>query len=198
MLAKTPIAALALLTLVLGSCAYLGLSGSTRTGIVRGIVVDQYTLTALTGAEVRLDGTKLIATTDSTGRFTFESAPTGTRKLRVSHTGHLAQSVERVPVSADSAMCTIAMLRGTSPPSTTAVEAAASATGRPLPYVVVNGEEAAPLSLRSLPIDIFIKNLDVRLANAAMAIYGQKAANGAIIIDISPIVRCSGAMATPP
>ena len=52
---------------------------------VSGVVIDSIRGGTLQGAEVRVVGTSLVATTDTSGRFHIDSLPLGTYSLRLSH-----------------------------------------------------------------------------------------------------------------
>lgn len=68
-------------------------------GRVVGQVVEQRRGTPIRDVELRIQGTSLVRTTDSGGRFLFEAVPPGLRVLEVSHMGYQARldSIQVLP-----------------------------------------------------------------------------------------------------
>ena len=85
---------------LLGVIVVAAIAGTAWPGqIIEGVVSDSITGLPVEGADVRLDGTTLVAHTDSRGRFVLESVPSGLWRLRVSRIGY--HSVTPAEISVD-------------------------------------------------------------------------------------------------
>ena len=70
--------------------ASLMLAGSlaAQTGVLSGVIYDQTNRTGLAGAEVRIKGTELVATSGRDGRFTISGVPLGSREIETVRAGY--------------------------------------------------------------------------------------------------------------
>jgi hypothetical protein len=68
------------------------------TGMIAGQVFDEDGITALIGANVRVDGTTLAAVTDIDGNYRIIGVPVGTYAVTASYTGYVQQTVAEVAV----------------------------------------------------------------------------------------------------
>src|SRR5262245_57675635 len=65
-----------------------------QTGTVSGQVVEKNSKTALTRAQVSVNGADIVTTTDPSGRFTLLGIPEGTAKITASYLGLTSQTSE--------------------------------------------------------------------------------------------------------
>ena len=193
---------------------------AAQTGVLSGVIYDQNNKTGLGGAEVRVKGTDLVATTGKDGRFTIANVPAGTReieavrpgyrpyrlplvKIAATDTAHiylalsaapvepagppevdpaqgerldrLAQRLERVVRVADSTGDAVVAIRSTD-------ATARGELSRNAPLYIVDG---ILLANGVVPKEIdasTIASVEVLKGEAATALYGQRAANGVIVI----------------
>lgn len=193
---------------------------AAQTGVLSGVIYDQNNKTGLGGAEVRVKGTDLVATTGKDGRFTIANVPAGTREIEAVRSGYrpyrlplvkiaatdtahiylalsaapvepagptevdpaqgerlerLAQRLERVVRVADSTGDAVVAIRSTD--ATLLGEVSRNA-----PLYIVDG---ILLANGVVPKEIdasTIASVEVLKGEAATALYGQRAANGVIVI----------------
>src|SRR5688572_971662 len=71
-----------------------------QTGVLSGVIYDQNNKTGLGGAEVRIKGTDLVATTGKDGRFTIANIPAGTREIEAVRSGYRPYRLPLVKIAA--------------------------------------------------------------------------------------------------
>lgn len=95
---------------VAAALALFAASVGAQTGVLSGVIYDQNNKTGLAGAEVRVKGTDLVATTGSDGRFTIANVPAGTREIEAVRPGYRPYRLPLVKVaSADTARVSLAL-----------------------------------------------------------------------------------------
>ncbi|MCF6264072.1 MAG: TonB-dependent receptor [Xanthomonadales bacterium] len=76
-------------------------SPARATGVISGKVTNDLSKAALTGAILKLEGTRFTATTNSRGEYRFASVPSGTYLLTVSYLGYDNSEVELIITDSD-------------------------------------------------------------------------------------------------
>jgi uncharacterized protein YfaP (DUF2135 family) len=71
---------------------YVPATGTGATGTVTGIVTNALTGQPIAGANIRVDGATVSATSQSDGRFVLNGAPSGTRTLRTTASGFITET----------------------------------------------------------------------------------------------------------
>ena len=83
---------------------------AAQTGVLSGVIYDQNNKTGLGGAEVRIKGTDLVATTGKDGRFTIVNVPEGTREIEAVRSGYRPYRLPLVKIaSADTVQVSLAL-----------------------------------------------------------------------------------------
>jgi Ca-activated chloride channel family protein len=117
------------------TAAGLIIATAAEYGSITGTVVDQKTHMPVPFALVEIDGTHLMAVTDSLGAFTLVNVPPGTYSVRVSHAGHRTVMVDSVTVFADQANRLAFVLRETTAEGDTEVVTVDQVAALPVPTV---------------------------------------------------------------
>ena len=183
-----------------------------QTGVLSGVIYDQNNKTGLGGAEVRIKGTDLVATTGKDGRFTIANVRAGTRELEAIRAGYRPYRLPLVKIAAaDTAHVYLALSATPAQPTggseveleerrvlervlvetnaaTREVRVRVSDStsvgvlSRNAPLYVIDG---IMLSNGLMPKEIDpsrIESIEVIKGAAAESIYGQRAVNGVIVI----------------
>ena len=93
-----------------------------QTGVLSGVIYDQNNKTGLGGAEVRIKGTDLVATTGKDGRFTIANVPAGTRELEAVRAGYRPYRLPLVKIAAADTAHVYLALSATPPEGTTGAD----------------------------------------------------------------------------
>ena len=205
---------------VVAAAAVITGSLGAQTGVLSGVIYDQNNKTGLGGAEIRIKGTDLVATTGKDGRFTIANIPAGTREIEAVRSGYRPYRLPLVKIaSADTARVYLALsaapaerveeveidpahresleratarmdqltrvLDGTNEAlvafKTTNVTSLGEVS-KNAPLYIVDG---VMLSNGLIPKDIdasTIASVEVLKGGAATVLYGERAANGVIVI----------------
>ncbi len=183
-----------------------------QTGVLSGVIYDQNNKTGLGGAEVRIKGTDLVATTGKDGRFTIANVPAGTRELEAVRAGYRPYRLPLVKIAAaDTAHVYLALSATPAEGSTGAdvdpedrrvLERVVVETNAALQEVRVRVSDSASVGVlsRNAPLYVIdgiilsnglmpkeldpnrIDSIEVIKGEAAAAMYGSRAANGVILI----------------
>ena len=183
-----------------------------QTGVLSGVIYDQNNKTGLGGAEVRIKGTDLVATTGKDGRFTIANVPAGTRELEAIRAGYRPYRLPLVKIAAaDTAHVYLALSATPAEGSTGAdvdpeerrvLERVLVETNAAIREVQVRVSDSTSVGVlsKSAPLYVIdgimlsnglmpkeidpsrIESIEVIKGAAAESIYGQRAVNGVIVI----------------
>jgi TonB-dependent SusC/RagA subfamily outer membrane receptor len=177
-----------LVSLLVSCTTVLAIAGSTaaaQTGVLSGAIFDQTNKTGLAGVTVKIPGTELYATTGRDGRFVIAGVPAGTRMIEAVRTGYEPYLLSRLRVvENDTSFVYLAL----------AVEAVEVAPGIPVrtttslgpispnaPLIIVDGVIMISGSMPDIPPDE-IESVEVVRGAAGVELFGQRAANGVIVV----------------
>jgi TonB-dependent SusC/RagA subfamily outer membrane receptor len=87
------------LSAIIATAVVAGSLGA-QTGVLSGVIYDQTNKTGLSGAEVRIKGTALVAVTGRDGRFTIADVPSGTKEIEAIRSGYRPFRLSSVKIAA--------------------------------------------------------------------------------------------------
>lgn len=170
-----------------------------QTGVLSGVIYDQTNKTGLAGAEVRIKGTELVATSGADGRFTIANVPAGSRELETTRTGYRSYRLPSVKIgAADTAFVYLALSKA--PDDAGAVDSTSpgdEVRGRMLlstretsvgevsenaPLYIIDGIVLASGSIPKGLEALDIVSVEVVKGATAESLYGSRGKNGIIRI----------------
>ena len=184
--------------------ASLVVAGSlaAQTGVLSGVIYDQTNKTGLAGAEVRIKGTELVATSGKDGRFTIADVPVGSRVVETQRAGYRPYRLPSVKIAgADTVHVYLAL--STMPEERATGEAIEIGTqvdvidgvvvkgttmttigkiSENAPLYVIDGVLLSPGTMLGKMDPDLLESVEVIKGAAAESLYGSKATNGVIVI----------------
>jgi TonB-dependent SusC/RagA subfamily outer membrane receptor len=163
----------------------MGSIAAAQTGVVSGAIYDETNKAGLAGVTVRVPGTALVATTGKDGRFTLAGIPAGVSEIEAIRTGYQPYKLSRLRVvESDTSFIYLALAAEQFDPAAGIPVRTTTSLGpisENAPMVIVDG---VVLFAGSMP-DILpekIESIEVVKGAAAAALYGERAANGVILV----------------
>lgn len=172
-----------LVSIVVGSFAASAVGAQTT--VLSGAVYDESNKVGLPGVTVRIAGTELFTTTGKDGRFTLAGVPAGIRELEAIRTGYQPYRLSPLRlIGNDTAYVYLALAAeqvDVAPAIPVRTTTSLGRISENAPMVVVDG---VILPAGSMPdiVPQTIESIEVVKGAAGIAIYGDRAANGVIVV----------------
>jgi TonB-dependent starch-binding outer membrane protein SusC len=175
----------------LAASIILAATAVAQTGVISGTVVDGSNKTALPGVQVAIKGTELVGVTNKDGKFTIAGVPAGSQQIEAWRVGYRNFKLSALRLAANDTLSVSFALASNAEDEAFPASAALVGIYNPVTYrsntqplIIIDGVIQLDAATRPpvIPPPEDIESLEIVRGAAAAALYGQRAANGVIVI----------------